>query len=77
VYGAARNVAVQQVPDPKIAEPKDMLVRITVTITITITNTNVRGSDLHMYEDRTDMEPGGVLGHENVGEMVEVGNALG
>ena len=68
VYNGARNVAVQNMPDPKIEQPKDMLVRITTT--------NICGSDLHMYEGRTDMEPGRVLGHENVGEVVEVGNAV-
>ena len=68
VYNGARNVAVQNVPDPKIEQPKDMLVRITTT--------NICGSDLHMYEGRTDMEPGRVLGHENVGEVIEVGHAV-
>ena len=68
VYNGARNVAVQNVPDPKIEHPKDMLVRITTT--------NICGSDLHMYEGRTDMEPGRVLGHENLGEVIEVGNAV-
>src|SRR5579862_4148952 len=68
VYNGARNVAVQHVPDPKIEHPKDMLVRITTT--------NICGSDLHMYEGRTDMEPGRVLGHENLGEVIDVGNAV-
>ena len=68
VYNGARNVAVQNVPDPQIEHPKDMLVRITTT--------NICGSDLHMYEGRTDMEPGRVLGHENLGEVIEVGSAV-
>ena len=35
-----------------------------------ITTTNICGSDLHMYEGRTDFEAGTVLGHENLGEVV-------
>ena len=37
-----------------------------------ITTTNICGSDLHMYEGRTDGE-GKVLGHENLGEVIEIG----
>jgi threonine dehydrogenase-like Zn-dependent dehydrogenase len=58
-------VRTKEVPDARIEEPTDALVRITTT--------NICGSDLHMYEGRTDMEPGRVLGHENVGEVIEVG----
>jgi glutathione-independent formaldehyde dehydrogenase len=43
---------------------------------IKLTTTNICGSDLHMYEGRTDMEPGRVLGHENMGEVVAVGDAV-
>ena len=68
VYNGPRDVAVQDVPDAKIERPTDVLVRIT--------STNICGSDLHMYEGRTDMERGGVLGHENLGEVVEVGAAV-
>jgi threonine dehydrogenase-like Zn-dependent dehydrogenase len=65
VYEGPRKVHVKEVPDPRIEEPTDALVRITTT--------NICGSDLHMYEGRTDIEPGRVLGHENVGEVIEVG----
>ena len=34
------------------------------------------GSDLHMYEGRTDFEPGRWFGHENMGEVVEVGDGV-
>ena len=68
VYNGPRNVAVQHVPDPAIERPTDVLVRITTT--------NICGSDLHMYEGRTDIEPGRVLGHENLGEVVDVGAAV-
>ena len=43
---------------------------------IQITRTNICGSDLHMYEGRTDMDTGRVLGHENMGRVVEVGPAV-
>jgi glutathione-independent formaldehyde dehydrogenase len=68
VYRGAREVAVEQVPDARIEKPTDVLVRIT--------STNICGSDLHMYEGRTSLESGRVLGHENLGEVIEVGPAV-
>ncbi|XVQ85894.1 glutathione-independent formaldehyde dehydrogenase [Microbispora siamensis] len=65
VYEGPRQVGVKNVPDARIEMPTDVLVRVTTT--------NICGSDLHMYEGRTDLEPGRVLGHENLGEVVEVG----
>jgi len=57
-------VAVEEVPNPTIEAPTDAIVRIT--------NTNICGSDLHMYEGRTNVEEGKVLGHENMGIVEEV-----
>ncbi|MFG2043419.1 glutathione-independent formaldehyde dehydrogenase [Dactylosporangium sp. NPDC048998] len=68
VYEGPRSVAVKDVPDARIERPTDVLVKITTT--------NICGSDLHMYEGRTDMETGRVLGHENVGQVIEVGAAV-
>ena len=68
VYNGPRDVSVKNVPDAKIERPTDVLVRIT--------STNICGSDLHMYEGRTDMQPGRILGHENLGEVIEVGPAV-
>jgi glutathione-independent formaldehyde dehydrogenase len=68
VYKGPRDVQVVTVPDAKIERPTDVLVKITTT--------NICGSDLHMYEGRTDMEPGRILGHENLGEVIEVGSAV-
>jgi glutathione-independent formaldehyde dehydrogenase len=68
VYNGPRDVEVQDVPDARVERPTDALVRIT--------RTNICGSDLHMYEGRTDMKPGRILGHENVGEVIEVGPAV-
>jgi threonine dehydrogenase-like Zn-dependent dehydrogenase len=38
---------------------------------IKITTTNICGSDLHMYEGRTNVEQGKILGHENMGVVAE------
>ena len=68
VYDGPRQVSVKDVPDAKIERPTDVLVRITTT--------NICGSDLHMYEGRTDFEAGRWFGHENLGEVVEVGKGV-
>ena len=68
VYNGPRDVAVKTVPDAKIEKPTDVLVKIT--------STNICGSDLHMYEGRTDFKPGGVFGHENLGQVAEIGSAV-
>ena len=68
VYNGPRDIVVKDVPDPKIERPNDVLVRIT--------SSNICGSDLHMYEGRTDLERGRVIGHENLGEVIEVGSAV-
>ena len=68
VYNGPCDVQVKEVPDAKIEKPTDVLVRITTT--------NICGSDLHMYEGRTSMESGRILGHENLGEVIEVGKAV-
>lgn len=68
VYHGPKDVRVEQVPDPVIEAPTDVLLKVTTT--------NICGSDLHMYEGRTSIEPGRVLGHENLGEVIEVGAAV-
>ncbi len=68
VYHGTKQVSVDDVPDARIERPTDVLVRITAT--------NICGSDLHMYEGRTSLEPGTVIGHENLGEVIEVGSAV-
>ncbi|MBC7373017.1 MAG: alcohol dehydrogenase catalytic domain-containing protein, partial [Frankiales bacterium] len=65
VYRGTKQVAVEQVPDARIETPEDAVVRITTT--------NICGSDLHMYEGRTSVEEGKVLGHENMGIVEAVG----
>ena len=68
VYNGPRDVQVKDMPDAKIEKPTDVLVRIT--------SSNICGSDLHMYEGRTEMETGRILGHENMGEVIAVGKAV-
>ena len=68
VYHGPRKVSVDNVDDATIEKPTDVLVRITTT--------NICGSDLHMYEGRTDMAKNSVLGHENMGEVIEIGKGV-
>ncbi|GAA4557861.1 glutathione-independent formaldehyde dehydrogenase [Planotetraspora kaengkrachanensis] len=68
VYEGPRQVNVERVPDARVERPTDVLVRVTTS--------NICGSDLHMYEGRTDFEAGRVLGHENLGEVIEIGSAV-
>jgi glutathione-independent formaldehyde dehydrogenase len=65
VYRKPFEVAVEDVPEPKLEHPNDVLVRITSSC--------ICGSDLHMYEGRTAAEPGIVFGHENLGVIEEAG----
>jgi threonine dehydrogenase-like Zn-dependent dehydrogenase len=61
-----RHVEVRQVPDPRIVNPRDAIVRVT--------STAICGSDLHLYNGFIPtMKRGDVLGHEFMGEVVEVG----
>lgn len=68
VYHAPYQVSVDEVADPGIEDPLDALVRITTSA--------ICGSDLHMYEGRTDAESGLVFGHENMGVIEEVGSGV-
>jgi glutathione-independent formaldehyde dehydrogenase len=68
VYRGTKQVAVEDVPDARVEEPTDVVIRLTTS--------NICGSDLHMYEGRTAVEEGKVLGHENMGVVEEVGSAV-
>jgi glutathione-independent formaldehyde dehydrogenase len=68
VYNGPKNVSVKEVPDARIEKATDVLVEVT--------STNICGSDLHMYEGRTSAEKGKILGHENLGKVIEVGEAV-
>jgi threonine dehydrogenase-like Zn-dependent dehydrogenase len=64
-----RKVEVLEVPDPKILNSQDAIVKIT--------STAICGSDLHLYNGFVPtMEHGDVLGHEFMGEVVEIGKGV-
>jgi threonine dehydrogenase-like Zn-dependent dehydrogenase len=66
VWMGRHNVVVQDVPDPKLLNAHDCIVRITTTA--------ICGSDLHLYNSLVpSMMQGDILGHEFMGEVVEVG----
>jgi threonine dehydrogenase-like Zn-dependent dehydrogenase len=63
------DVHVEQVPDPKLINPRDAIIRVTATA--------ICGSDLHLYDNVIPtMQPGDILGHEFMGEVVEIGPAI-
>ncbi len=60
------NIQVETVPDPVILNPRDVIIKVTATA--------ICGSDLHIYDGYIPtMHKGDVLGHEFMGEVVEVG----
>ncbi|WBB46637.1 glutathione-dependent formaldehyde dehydrogenase [Verrucosispora sp. WMMA2044] len=64
-----RDVRVEEVPDPRIEDPTDAIVRIT--------STAICGSDLHLYEVLGPyLKPGDILGHEPMGIVEEVGSGV-
>ena len=64
-YGK-HDVRVERVPDPTILNPRDAIIRVT--------STAICGSDLHLYDGFIpSMAAGDILGHEFMGEVVEVG----
>ena len=61
------DVRVETVPDPEIINPRDIVIKVT--------STAICGSDLHIYDSFIpSMHRGDVLGHEFMGEVVEVGS---
>ena len=67
-YGA-NEVRVETVPEPKILNPRDAIVKIT--------STAICGSDLHIYGGYIPtVQKGDIIGHEFMGEVVEVGKEV-
>lgn len=63
------DVRIDNVPDPKILDPRDAIIRITTTC--------ICGSDLHLLDGyMPTMEAGDILGHEPMGEVIEIGSAV-
>ncbi|HEY9725724.1 MAG TPA: zinc-dependent alcohol dehydrogenase [Chroococcales cyanobacterium] len=68
-WEGSNKVGVETVPDPKIINSRDAVVKITTSA--------ICGSDLHLYDGYIPtMEPGDILGHEFMGEVVEKGSAV-
>lgn len=68
-WHGANDVRVENVPDPKILNPRDAIIKIT--------STAICGSDLHIYDGYIPtMKSGDILGHEFMGEVVDLGSAV-
>ncbi|XWK89601.1 MAG: zinc-dependent alcohol dehydrogenase [Phormidium sp.] len=68
-WHGAMDVRVENVPDPKILNPRDAIIKIT--------STAICGSDLHIYDGFIPtMEKGDILGHEFMGEVVDLGSEV-
>ena len=68
-WQGARDIRVENVPDPTIEEDTDIVIRVT--------SSGLCGSDLHLYEVLAPfMEPGDIVGHEPMGVVEAVGSAV-
>ena len=69
IWNGKKSISVEEVPDPQILNSGDAIVKIT--------STAICGSDLHLYNGFIPfMKPGDILGHEFMGEVVEVGSEV-
>ena len=68
-WNGTHKVRVENVPDPEILNPRDAIIKITTTA--------ICGSDLHLYDGYIPaMKPGDILGHEFMGEVVDIGKGV-
>jgi len=68
-YHGPRDLRVERVPDPALVAPTDAIVRVRLSA--------ICGSDLHVWHGReVGLDPGTVMGHEFLGEVVDVGSAV-
>ena len=68
-WQGAHDVRVEQVPDPTILNPQDMIIKVTLAA--------ICGSDLHLFDGYIPtMQKGDILGHETMGEVVAVGREV-
>ena len=68
-FHGIRSVRCETVPDPRIEAPGDAILRVRMA--------GICGSDLHPYHGRErGLDPGTTMGHEYVGEVVEVGSGV-
>lgn len=63
------DIRIDNVEDPKIEDPRDVIIKIT--------SSGICGSDLHLYNGyMPSMKAGDIIGHEPMGEIIELGNAI-
>ncbi|HAX79415.1 MAG TPA: glutathione-dependent formaldehyde dehydrogenase, partial [Cyanobacteria bacterium UBA11372] len=68
-WHGANDVRVENVPDPTILNPRDAILKIT--------SATICGSDLHIYDGYIPtMKKGDIIGHEFMGEVVEIGREV-
>lgn len=68
-WHGSTDVRTETVPDPKILNPRDAILKVT--------STSICGSDLHIYDGYIpSMVPGDIIGHEFMGEVVDIGHEV-
>jgi len=68
-WNGKKDVRVETVPEPRILNPHDAIIKVT--------SAAICGSDLHLYDGYIPgMKAGDILGHEFMGEVVEIGKAV-
>ena len=67
-FQSPRSVRVEERPEPELTAPDEAIVRVQ--------RSGICGSDLHIYHGRVKIEPGFTIGHEFVGTVLEVGDAV-
>ena len=64
-YEDVRKISVSDYPKPKLVSPTDAIIKVTTS--------GICGSDLHMYDGRTELKHGTIVGHEILGVVEEIG----
>ena len=67
-YQAPGEVRIDEVADPELTSPDEAIIEIEAT--------GVCGSDLHIFHGRVPVDPGTTIGHEYVGTVTAVGDAV-
>ena len=67
-YENVCKISVSDYPKAKLVSPTDAILKVTTS--------GICGSDLHMYKERTDLKQGTVVGHEILGVIEEIGQAV-
>ena len=69
VFQGVEHLSYETVPEPEIRTPDDVILRVRLSA--------ICGSDLHVYHGReAGLDPGTVMGHEMIGEVVEAGSEV-